>query len=336
MAQYDYVDPNDERLQNIENEKNIALNNGLGLYDEAIEESQKGFTDLIDKSNTRAEEQKKIANENTEFAIDQIEQNKEYLKQDMQKELSGAYTDWQKQSNPYGANAEVMASQGLQGSGYAESSKVSMYNTYQNRVSTALESFQRAVTDYNNAIHEAKLQNSSLLAEIAYNALKEELSLTLQGMQYKNTLLIEKANKELAIKQYYDSKWLDQYKLLMDEKKLEIANEQFQEEMEYKNRLLDNENGGLIIDKPTSDEPSTVDTSPVTAPVKEEDVAPTPLGTYGVEGLKVTPEIDKNKTYKVKGKDGKYFTTAGTTLIMMRDKGYAIYAGPGEWVLTGK
>ena len=79
-----------------------------------------------------------------------------------------------------------------------------MYNTYQNRVATAKESYNTAVQNYNNSITQARLQNNAKLAEIAYQALQSQLELSLQGFQYKNQLVLEKANKKTELEnQYY-------------------------------------------------------------------------------------------------------------------------------------
>ena len=114
---------------------------------------------------------------------------------------------YQKQINDYGVNAEQQAVQGLSNSGYSESSKVSMYNTYQNRIATARDSFNRSILNYDNGIKDAQLQNNSALAEIAYNALKSQLELGLQGFQYKNSLLESQLNAQQTIEQTYQSKW---------------------------------------------------------------------------------------------------------------------------------
>ena len=128
--------------------------------------------------------------------------------------------DWQKQSNAYGANAEAMAAQGMAKSGYAESSQVSMYNTYQNRVATAREAYNLAVINYNNSIKDAQLQNNSILAEIAYETLQKQLELSLQGFQYKNQLVLELADKKREINNTYYSRYQDVLKQINTENAL--------------------------------------------------------------------------------------------------------------------
>jgi hypothetical protein len=61
--------------------------------------------------------------------------------------------------------------------------------------------------NYNNSIKDARLQNNSALAEIAYKALQQQLELSLQGFQYKNQLLIEKANKKTEVENNYYNRY---------------------------------------------------------------------------------------------------------------------------------
>lgn len=201
------IDYNDQRLKQVESDKQNALNNANNMYNSMINNSDKFYNDQIQASKDYAQKQQEIQQANTDFAIEKIEQQKQQAEKDYTKEQKGAYTDYQKQVNDYGVNAEQMAVQGLSNSGYSESSKVSMYNTYQNRVATARESFNRSILNYDNGIKDAQLQNNSALAEIAYNALKTQLELGLQGFQYKNSLLENQLNAQQTIEQTYQSKW---------------------------------------------------------------------------------------------------------------------------------
>lgn len=209
MATVNYdIDYNDSRFKKVETDKKAALSEVEKTYGGMISQSDKYYQQQIDASKQWAETQKKNQQAQTDFAIQEIEQNKAQAKKDYIKEQSGAYVDWQKQSNPYGAQAEKVAAGGMWGSGYSESVQAEMYNTYQNRVATARESYILAVQNYNNSITEARLQNNSVLAEIAYNALQKQLELSLQGFQYKNQLVLEKANKKTELENTYYNRYL--------------------------------------------------------------------------------------------------------------------------------
>jgi hypothetical protein len=209
MANEYAINYEDDRFKQVESEKQNALTENDSLYGNLVNESEKYYQAQIDASKNWADTQSQLQQEKTDFAIEQIEQQKEQAQKDYTKEQSGAYVDWQKQSNQYGVRAEQLADKGLQNTGYSESAQVSMYNTYQNRVATARESYNNAVLNYNNSIKDAQLQNNSALAEIAYQALQQQLELSLQGFQYKNNLLLEQANKKLEIENQYYNRYQD-------------------------------------------------------------------------------------------------------------------------------
>lgn len=199
----------DERLTNVNNERDEALNEVDQTYGNMISQSDKYFQEQANAVDKWGKEQTNLQNQQTDFAIDKIEQQKEWAEKDYTKEQSGAYTDWQKQSNQYGVNAEQMAAQGMANTGYSESAQVSMYNQYQNRVAMARESFVRAQAEFNNAITEARLQNNAALAKIAAETLQKKLELSLQGFQYKNQLITEKAEAKRKVSSDYWGRYTD-------------------------------------------------------------------------------------------------------------------------------
>lgn len=221
------VNYDDKRFSEVESQKSDALKDLENTYNGMIEDSQKGYNDQIQASKDWVDKQTEIQNKNTDFAIEQINQQKDQTRKDYLKEQSGAYVDWQKQSNQYGAKAEQQASMGMANSGYSESSQVSMYNTYQNRLAAAREVYSRADLNFKNKITEAKLQNNALLAEIAYKGLQEQLSLGLEAMQYKNSLLIQKTSEKRAIDNDYYTRWRDVLSQINTENALAEQQRQF-------------------------------------------------------------------------------------------------------------
>lgn len=227
------TDTSDERLVAVTNEEKTEIAKSDNMYNDMVADSDSYYQDQIKASKDWANTQKKLQNQKTDFAIEQINQQKDQAKKDYTKEQSGAYVDWQKQSGEYGANAEQMAAQGMTNTGYAESSQVSMYNTYQNRVATAREAFTRAVLNYDNAIKEARLQNNSILAEIAYESLQKQLELSLAGFQYKNSLLQQKATAARDIRKDYTAEYQAVLDQIYKEDALQEEIDQFDETMAY-------------------------------------------------------------------------------------------------------
>lgn len=232
MPNYD-INYDDERFKNVEAEKQDQLNQVNDMYNNMIDQSDKFYQDQANAAKEYAEKQAQIQNENTQFTIDKINQQKEQAQKDYTKEQSGAYVDWRKQSNNYGANAEEMASKGLQNTGYSESSQVSMYNTYQNRVASAKQSFEQSKLNYDNAIKEAQLANNSTLADIAYKALQTQLELALQQFQYKNTLFESQLQQRQNVEDREYSKWKDVLDQLNYENELKENMRQYDLDMQY-------------------------------------------------------------------------------------------------------
>jgi hypothetical protein len=223
------IDYNDQQFKDVEADKKKAISDLDKTYSGMINDSDAYYKAQIDASKEWEKKQTDLQNQQTDFAIQQIEQQKDQSKKDYTKEQSGAYVDWQKQSNEFGAEAEQRAAQGLANTGFSESSQVSMYNTYQNRVMTARESFNKAILNFDNSITQARLQNNSALAEIAYKALQQQLELSLQGFQYKNQLLLEQANKKTELEQMYHERWQDVLDQMNTENALAEEMRQFNE-----------------------------------------------------------------------------------------------------------
>ena len=160
-----------------------SLKESNKFYDTAIKDTNKLTNKQLAQIDNYKKTQTKLQNQSFALQKEEINQAKANTETDYQKEQSGAYVDWQKQSNQYGANAEKTAQSGLSNSGYSESSQVSMYNAYQKRVAVARESFNRTIQEYDNMMKEAYIQNSVALAEIANNTLQQRLTVEMQSFE---------------------------------------------------------------------------------------------------------------------------------------------------------
>ena len=249
MATPNYdINYDDKRFTAVTDEKTEALSDLEQMYGKQnpdgtytgglIGQSNAMFDQQIKDVEAIGETQKKNQQAQSDFAIQQIERERGYAQQDYIKEQSGAYVDWQKQSNKYGANAEAMAAQGLQNTGYSESSQVAMYNQYQNRVTVARESWVRADTEFVNAMNEARLQNDAVLAEIAINTLREKNELIVQKFAQQNTLVLDKADRKQKLDEMYHQRWQDVLAQINEENKLKETVRQHEDDVAYRNAQL--------------------------------------------------------------------------------------------------
>lgn len=236
------VNYDDSRFKTVESDKNAALAAQEKLYGDIIGNTDKVYQQQIDASKEWEQKQTQLQQEQTDFAIQKIEQQKDQANKDYTKEQSGAYVDWQKQSNEFGAEAEKRAAQGLENTGFSESSQVAMYTAYQNRVAVARENHSKIILDFNNAMTQARLQNNASLAEIAFKAHKERLELNLQQLQAKNALLLEQANKKTELEQMFHERWQDVLAQVNTEHALAEEARQFNEQMAEQKRQFDYKN----------------------------------------------------------------------------------------------
>ena len=237
MANYS-VNYNDKRFTQVKNDETQALNDVNNQYNNMINTAQDYYDKQIQSAEDYGKQQQELQQQRTDFTIDQINQQKQQAQKDYEREQKGAYVDWQQQSNQYGVNAEQMATQGLNNSGFSESSQVSMYNTYQNRLGSAREVYNKALLNYDNGIKDAQLQNSAKLAEIAYQSLQTSLSLALEGFQYKNSLLEKQMDAQQRISDTYYSRWRDVLSQINTENTLKEQARQHDDDMRYKNAQL--------------------------------------------------------------------------------------------------
>lgn len=223
----------DKRLTNVESAKQEAINTANNTYNNMINQTDSKYNELINANKDYATKQQEIQQQNTDFAIEQINQNKEKAEKNYTKEQTGAYTDYQKATDQYGVQAEQQATSGLQNTGYAESSKVQAFTSYQNRYATAREVYNNAILSYDNAIKDAQLKNNAQLAEIAFQSLQTQLQYALEGFQYKNQLLQTKLQTQMQLDSEYNNRYQQVLSQINTENSLAEQIRQYNESMAY-------------------------------------------------------------------------------------------------------
>ncbi len=255
------IDLEDERFEEVESGRKTDISRIETAYKSAADSADAFYKTQAASYKAHAEEEADIIDSETEAAVDEIKSAKAAAKDAFTDESKAAYADYKGKSAAHGVNAEKTAAMGLTGTGYSESSDVAMYNSYQTRVARARESYSTAVTNFDNAIKDARLAGSAKKAEIAYRALEEQLAVALEGFKYKEELLLTAQDKKTEINDTAHNRWMDVYSQLADERdyseqtrrydeereleeeKLEISRSQWQDEM---NRLLTNDASSRI------------------------------------------------------------------------------------------
>lgn len=223
------VNYDDQRFIDVKNEQTQQEAQLNETYDNILNNSDKYYQNQIDATKEYADKQSELQQAQTDFAIQQIEQQKDQAQKDYTKEQKASYTDYMKQTK---SNAQNMANSGLSNTGYSESSIVSMYNQYQNRVGTAKESLNQAILNYNNSIQQATLANNEKLAEIAFNALQTQNQLNQQAFEYKNTMILQKEQALQNLNDTYYARYQDVLSQINNEIDLQMALDQIDREYE--------------------------------------------------------------------------------------------------------
>ncbi len=151
-----------------------------------------GYEDLdslVNQQNTLLQQQEQkqndIINQQTQMQVDELNREKEKLEKETDKTTQGLYANWQKQSNQYGAGMEQLAEQGLANSGYAESTKTALYNTYQKSVTDTLNHSKDLYADYNFKIQQARQNGSIQQAQSALELYAQRVQLLTQNYQLR-------------------------------------------------------------------------------------------------------------------------------------------------------
>ena len=229
-------------LNSLDSQKQAELDSYNQNYENQLNEYQDLMNQQQSNIDTWAEEQKKQQQAQTDFNVNLINQNKEQAAKDTEAEVKDSYVDYMKQTNQYGGALENLASRGLATQGYSESSKVAMYNTYQNRVGTAKAALTKANTEYDNQIQQALLNNDANLAEIALQQMQQSYQLALQGFEYKTNMYNNKLSYETNLNQMYYSMKSD-LQTRIDDYTTHLASiNQYQEEAEAKRKQQELEN----------------------------------------------------------------------------------------------
>lgn len=211
----------DERLQDIETERDFAVSDKIAEYNDMMARSERDKEQALAGLDASKKEQEQILNDSYELTKSELEDSKEQARDSYKNEQSAAYVDYKKASDPYGANAEQMAAAGMSRTGYSESSRVRMYNQYQARVAVARDTFKRAEVEYGKAMAEAKLKNSSALAEIAARTYEKQIEISMSYLAEYYALLEQRDAAIGKINDEYSERWLDMLKVIEAEKAAE-------------------------------------------------------------------------------------------------------------------
>ena len=179
--------------------------------------------------NQQEKKQNEIINKQTQMQVDELNREKEKIDKDVTKTTQGLYSNWQKETNQYGVQAEQLAQQGLSNTGYAETTKTALYNTYQRNVTETLNNSRELKADYDFKISQARQNGSVQQAQSALELYSQKMQLLTQNYELRQ-------NKEKYLYQQQRDKVADQqWQKSFDQqvKQNEIENQWKQKNFDY-------------------------------------------------------------------------------------------------------
>lgn len=223
----------DERLAAIKAEQQAALDKSKSTYDNMLQDNQ----NLLDQQTQYAEQYEKTQNEalDKQLALYQenINKQKEEAMKNKEVESLKAKNDYVAFSNPYGANAENLATKGQSKSGIAQTVQLGGYNAYQNRLASANKTMQDAITQYDLDMNEAIVNNDVQKAQNALAKLEMMLGYTQSFYDTKNTI----TQNQMANQQQLDSEYYGRYQDMINqinyEKEMAEKIRQYEQNLAY-------------------------------------------------------------------------------------------------------
>ncbi len=219
----------DERYAKVEADKQNALNQSNNMYNEMLASNSQLAQQQKDYINNWQTTQNEIADKNAAYQNSLQMQNKERAQKDFQNEAIASKNAYYDFINPYGANAEIQAQNGLNNAGYAETTKLGAWNTQQNRTAQARTSMNNAIQQYDNAMKEIELNRDTTKAQYALQALQQQLEANIREFDTANTLRQNQLSNSQALDSEYNDRYNTVWNQINTEKQQEEAIRQYEQ-----------------------------------------------------------------------------------------------------------
>lgn len=223
----------EERYQSLETEKQNALNNSNKTYEDLLNKNTQYSNSVNDYLNKYQNTQNDIYDKQTQFQVDLQNQNKEKAEKEYQQESVASKNAYYDFINPYGVQREIQAQNGLQNTGYSETTKSQAWTIQQNRTAQARASMNEAKLQFDNAIKEAYLNNDVNKANLALQILQQQQEEALRNFNYVSDTKQNQLSNYQNLDSEYNNRYNTLYNQIQQEKAREEAIRQFNETMAY-------------------------------------------------------------------------------------------------------
>lgn len=226
----------EQRYAQLEQEKQNAYNQANKTYEDLLNQNTAYSNSVNDYLNKYQTTQNDIYDKQTQFQVDLQNQNKEKAEKEYQKEAIASKNAYYDFINPYGVQREIQAQNGLNGTGYSETTKSQAWTTQQNRTAQARASMNEAKLQFDNAIKEAYLNNDVNKANLALQILQQQQEEMLRKFNYVSDTKQNQLSTSLNLDSEYNNRYNTLYSQIQQEKAREEAIRQWEAEMAEKQR----------------------------------------------------------------------------------------------------
>ena len=229
----------EERYEKVENEKKAALDQSNNTYNELLNNNSQLAQQQRDYINNWQKTQNEIADKNAKYQTELQNQNKQKAEKEFQNEAIASKNAYYDFINPYGAQAEIQAQNGLNNSGYSETTKLGAWNTQQNRTAAARTTLNNAKQQYDTEIKEIELNRDTTKSQYALEALQQQLNAALEEFNKSSELKQGLLSNNQSIDNEYNNRYNNVWNQINTEKQQAEEIRQFNENMAEQKRQAD-------------------------------------------------------------------------------------------------
>lgn len=229
----------EERYAKVENEKQAALEQSNNTYNELLNSNSQLAQQQKDYINNWQKTQNEIADKTANYQTELQNQNKQKAEKEFQNEAIASKNAYYDFINPYGAQAEIQAQNGLNNSGYSETTKLGAWNTQQNRTAAARTTLNNAKQQYDNAIKEIELNRDTTKSQYALEALQQQLDAALQEFNTSSQLKQNQLSNSQALDSEYNTRYDTVWNQINTEKQQQEAIRQYNQNYALQQQQLE-------------------------------------------------------------------------------------------------
>ena len=219
----------EQRYAKVEQDRQNAINESNQMYNDLISGNTALAQQQKDYINTWQNTQNEIADKNAAYQVELQNQNKEKAQKEFDREAKASKNAYYDFINPYGAQAEIQAQNGLNNTGYAETTKLGAWNINQNRTAQARATMNNAKQQYDNAIKEIELNRDTTKSQYALQALQQQLEAAVNEFNTTSQLKQSQLSNTQALDSEYNNRYNTVWQQINTEKEQKEAIRQYEQ-----------------------------------------------------------------------------------------------------------